>query len=232
MKKIRDATIRSILAELDRNLFTKYGFDCEFNKPNGETVCLTFRENPKFQFVVLQDEKRKVWKTVECPGVTFTDSEQYELKGFPGSIIRIKNWVQRIMEELTNGGEDTSKIFEKIRSNLSKKSEELPHPNDPFDEEMATDWQRILDSVVKQFEELKKENKIQQTDLTVLKKEVKELKESIKSVPKKIWFKAAGNRILSTMEKIADSKLAQSLIESSIKGTIKGFIGEGNLKPE
>jgi len=223
MKILREATTGEIIRDLDRSFFTKHAFETSFNNKNGETARIVFRDNTDFKFVITQSGSGASWKTSECPGVTFTECEEYDIRDFSTCRSRISGWVQRILEEYMVPGKGTEAIFQQMRDNLYKNSEELPEPEKPFNAKESAAWGERLDALIEKFEKLRKDNQIQQGELNTLKREVKDLKEKIESVPKKTWVKAAGNKILDSLEKLANTKVGIGIVE----GTIRALLGGG-----
>ncbi len=104
-----------------------------------------------------------------------------------------------------------------MRDFINKSAEELDNPDQPFNEEEVKEWKQKLDLLLEKFEKLKEENKIHQAELNSLKTEVRNLKEQISRVPKKIWIKSAGYKILNIFEKVANSKIGEKAIEAGLK---------------
>ena len=101
MKKLRKGVVEGILKQLDTILFSKNAFDVSYNDKSGEILKIVFRENPDFKFVVTQPGKRATWKTSECPGDVFTETEEYSIPDFPRCQQRIIPWTNKILEEYT-----------------------------------------------------------------------------------------------------------------------------------
>lgn len=112
-------------------------------------------------------------------------------------------------------------VLQSLRENLEKKSDELPDPDKPFNQEDAKEWKLKLDDIVAKVKQLEKDNKIQKGNLTSLQKEVTDLKNNIGSLPKKTWVRAAGNKILNYFE-----NAAKAGFESLVEATVRGLIGD------
>lgn len=223
MARIREVVIKEIFDELDRTLFTRHGFESSFNRKDGVVVHIVLKERPDFKFIVKETYSGGEWNTTESPGENFIDPESYRIRAFSDCKQRIRYWVQRIIEEFTVSENIASTIFENWRQDLNKTSEGLPNPDIPFDDSESQAWRKKLDKLVGQFEKLRKTDKIQQTELDVLRKEVEMLKESITSIPKKTWIRAAGNKILNILEKLS-TKAGEAITE----GVIKALLGGGS----
>lgn len=223
MARIREVVIKDILGELDRTLFTRHGFDNSFNMKDGVVVHIVFKERPDFKFIVKETYSGGAWNTTESPGVNFIDPENYVIREFSECKQRIRYWAQRIIEEFTVAEKITSTLFDNWRQDLNRASEKLPNPDIPFNDAESQAWRKKLDELVGQFEKLRKTDKIQQKELDALRKEVEMLKESITSIPKKTWMRAAGNNILNILEKVS-TKAGEAITE----GVIKALLGGGS----
>lgn len=222
MNLLRETTIREIMDTLDRSIFTKHGFSAKFNNAKtNDVVRIIFNDNSMFQFII-NEFPRDTWTVTEAPSEKFATGESTTYENFDVCLVRMRYWLSSIVEELSLSKDTPPETFQRMRDNLYKKSEELIDPDKPFDPIEAEMWKVQLDELVAQFEHLQKENEIQQEELNSLKKDVATLKNTIDSLPKRTWVRAAGNTILRTFEKLSNSKLAETLLETTIKGLLTG----------
>ncbi len=219
MKVLRGAAIEQILNMLDRSIFTRHAFDASFNSENGEIIKIVFKEHPEYLFITKQIHDNN-WKTIECPGLTFTDTEESTHPEFSYSKNRIEHWTQRVFEDYAIHGAQSNLGFESLRVFFERGAESLAEPDKPFSEEESIEWKNRLDEMVERFEELRKQNEIQQNELDILKNEVENLKRDVTTLPKKTWVKAMGNRILNILERAVNTKAGQTLIEKTFKAMI------------
>lgn len=218
MNLLRDIAIRQIIAGLDRSVFTKHAFDASFNnEKEGELVRIVFRDKPECYFVIKEVDSIEPFRTIESPGLVFKAEEEHNAKDYAVCLPRIDKWLGRVLEECVVTEKSTVPIFQHMRENLYKNSEELPEPDKPFDEEEALLWRSKLDGLVQQFEELSKQKKIQEHELALLKKDVKDLKDKIGSMSKRTWVRATGNKVLSALERLSNSEAAKTLAQGSVK---------------
>lgn len=224
MEELRQASIKQIIERLDSSFFTQHAFETSFNNRQAdEIVRITFREHPDFKFIIKSDPViDNNWTLTESPGPNFSTPEQSKIERFRDCFTKIDIWISRILEESTSGSSSGPAIFAELRNNLNKMSDELPNPDQPFTQEEATVWIKKLDDLVAEFEHLKEAKKIQQNEINELKKAVQQLKANVENVPKGVWVKAAGNKILNTIEGLSNSQVGQILIEGSIKALLSG----------
>lgn len=229
MSILREKTIQEIMIMLDNSIFTRQAFNASFNNDDGDIVRIEFRDIPEFKFTITSSGPNK-WRVFESPGDTFKDGESVVYEGFYSCTRNIEDWIGRVLEECTFSETGTEAIFEQMRKNLNKYSDNLPEPDKPFDEEDSIIWQQKLDDLVKIIESLQKGKKIQQDKLDAfidvveeLKQDVEKLKSKINTLPKRTWVKAAGNKILDSLVKLANTKAGKAIVE----GTFKGFLGNG-----
>ena len=217
MKSLRDITIREILAILDKSLFTRHAFESTFNSDKDGTVMISFSDHEQYVFRIKESDWGSNWEVTECPGFTFTDEETTKVDSFEDAMERIEGWLQRIVEDLAITGQSPHTDFSSLRESLNQTAESLHEPLTPFSADESSEWKKKLDDLVKKFEKLQEENEIQFAEVNALRKEVASLKEGIETVPKKIWVKSAGNKILNILEKVADSKAGQLLLDKAFK---------------
>ena len=219
MRKLREPAIKQFYAYLDQSLFTRHSFECSFNNQNGETVKIIFKENPEYRFIIKETNNGNTWVVTECPGIVFTDEEENSFPQFSHVQGRVSAWTQRILEDYMIRKEEEDQ-FAPMRKSLEDAAEKLENPETPFNNLEAKDWQERLESLIKQFEKLKEEKKVQQAELNLLKHEVGLLKDQIGVVPKKLWVKSAGNKIINIFEKVANSKAGALVIEHVVKALL------------
>ncbi|MBD3340499.1 MAG: hypothetical protein GF353_15430 [Candidatus Lokiarchaeota archaeon] len=224
METLRTAAQKSVLWNLDQTILTKHAFETSFNNKNGELVRIEFKDNRDFFFVVFQSNSGRKLKTIECPGTAFLSSEEFEITKFHEYRMKLSLWVNRILEEIMVAQKSPKDIFQDMRNNLDENSKRLEEPDKPFNIDEIDEWKKKLDDFFVQFDKLKEENKIQQHELNALRNDINKLKDTIDSLPKKTWIKAAGNKLLNVVERIANTKAGQALANS----TIKALIGDGS----
>ncbi len=222
MKRLRQATIKQIVSLLDNSLFTRHAFEYHFNNDNGDIINIIYKDKPDYFFKIRQNKPGNNFIVTECPGITFTDAETISMPQFSQTQGRIIGWLQRIVEDLAIHTHSEHANFDALRKSINKTADELDEPEKPFSESEAKEWEDKLDKLIEKFERLKDENQIQQAELNTLRREVDNLKSQVNSVPKKVWVKAAGNKIINVFEKIANSKAGQKAIETTVKILLGG----------
>lgn len=63
---------------------------------------------------------------------------------------------------------------------------------------------------------MRKDSAAQQSEVGRLTNEVEALKRTIEQIPKKIWVKAAGYTVLNFLEKAANTKAGQAVVERTV----------------
>lgn len=228
LHELRQTTIAEILAGLDTTLFTKRGFHCEFNKPDGTLVRIVFKERPSFRIEIRQPGYKKdefslslqEWTTLECPGHSFSSEELYTWETYHECQSRISQWSTRLLDEILVHGSQQDDVLEVLRRNLEENADALPEPETPFQGEEALKWKQKLDEVIEHLSQLSAENESRQAEIGELQLELGKLKEQIDAVPKKTWLRAVGNRILTLAE-----GGASAAIKSLAEGAVKALIG-------
>ena len=217
MRTLRQSTTRSILAELDRTIFTKYAFEAKFNTRGESAIDITFRDRNEFKFIAREiSEAPYYWETVECPGVEFLDEQTYKCREFGECRGRIRAWTQRILEEISILPVSEFDQVRQLRDEIVKRSEELENPDEPFDQKESKKWTDKLEEIVKQFEKLREDNEINQAELAKIKNEVEELKSHVTKVPKKVWVRSVGARIFDTFSSRFAGRAGEGLADSLI----------------
>ena len=68
------------------------------------------------------------------------DQQTYSVRDLADAMNRMRNWTQRILEELTVPGPLYPAFVEKIRRELEERSEHLSDPDKPFSEAESKEW--------------------------------------------------------------------------------------------
>ncbi|MDP2983323.1 MAG: hypothetical protein Q8O92_08340 [Candidatus Latescibacter sp.] len=219
---LREQTKKSILDILDESIFTRDGFNCHFNE--GDLILsINFNDNDQFNFQIRQDIFNSKWTVSEKPGDTFYSDEAKSYDTFEKALDRINTWIEHILEELSLSSAENRDNFGILRDRINEQAETLPDPDQPFNKAEAVVWERRLDNLVKQFEQLQKEQKVSQLQVYKLQSEVQKLKEQITNIPKRTWVKSAGLRVLRIIETVAASE-GHELIDKAVRG----LIGDGS----
>lgn len=137
---------------------------------------------------------------------------------FDGCIAHIKTWLSSIRNELRAMHSPIFKELDEMRHAFNNAiNDKIDDPNSLLSKEEISHLKEALDSLYKQFETLQKDNVITKEELSKIKSALQELKKDTEDLPKKPWYRAAGNTILKFSANLISSPAGQKIIEEGTR---------------
>jgi len=233
MALVRPATKARIQSILDESFFTSHGFSVDYeNIDSYSTVILKiiFKADEDYYFKIT-DVKSNVtidtdFCTTEAPGVHLVEEDEFYRNSFDDCLLAISKWIERIVEDYGKAStinEQLENLRASFEDHLRDSTEDL---NENFSESEYEELKIKLDGLAKQLETLQSQLEINDSELEEMKEEIQKLKENIKKYPKGVWYRSAGNKVLSMIGHFIVSDTGRELIG---KGISTLFLGEASL---
>lgn len=219
MGQIRAAIKARIYKALDRSYFTVHDFEVRFPDSEETLVEITFIPKRDFHYVIRRFNGG--FQVISSPGELLS-VEFKEVSLFDHCVDYIPRWCQRILADLRTDFplyDDLEHLYSILEEQINE------HINDQEEhfapEERAAIWAK-LDSLLEKFEELERQNVITAKDLENIKKEMDNMREDLNSFSRGVWYRTAGNRVLSIISRFAKTKHGRSLLSAPVKGLLPG----------
>lgn len=224
MKELPEGAINQLLQQLDQGLVSQHNFELRFNNADGTIASISFRDDPKYYFKILypqsEENQSSTWRTLESPGHYFTTEESYDHRDFATAFSRIQSWVIRLIEDLAVAKNSNHGWIKELRENLEATAKSLPNPKTPFSEAEVEEWKEKFDIMLERLEELEKENSIQRGFVEQLRRQLEQLATKGTEIPKRIWLKTAGHKILDVFEHGAKAGI-KTVVEAAVKAMLE-----------
>lgn len=227
MQTLRLGAMRELEKNLNRGFLTSHSFQMKFNDENGTLVEIVFSDRPTFSFALLHPRSAtndgSSWKTTESPGRHFISSESYDHPQFGQAFSAVYAWVDRIAEEILLEAamkKTDSNLLDELRSRITQTADNLTDPDTPFTEEELDGWSAQLQRLLDRLKELEEQSEIQRGRVDQLSRELENLKKQGTTIPKRIWLKTAGNKILDLLDSASKATL-NALAEGAVKALLE-----------
>jgi len=220
MSQLNNAMMREVRSKLNSSSFTADDFQISFPASGNTLLQLTFIGAPTYSYVVTRQEKYNsdeiAYVVTACPGAHLK-IERFSTSEIPRTIASIPTWCQNLRHDLRLSSPVYDELSELRESLLNQINEHVSDPEKHFTRDEAESLTRRFDEILEQFGELKKKNKITEDELAAVKADLKALKENAQSFPKGVFFRTAGNKILSMICSLAKSPEGKHLLLSTAK---------------
>jgi hypothetical protein len=217
MEKLRPTTKKKIFNLLESSRFSSFNFEVDFDKED-YVAKITYVINPSFYIILIKraHSYNKKYTALEAPGENFLEEESYELENFKDVFERIPKWIERIYQDYI----DSQPIFDEIneiRNSFEEKFKQYENKQEYFNLAEIDEMKSKLDSLVSEIEKLNKLNNQNEIELGSLKQEIVKIKEDLSKLPKGVWFRMAGQKIITFIGKIYNTELGKQIINNSVK---------------
>ncbi|MEM9445810.1 MAG: hypothetical protein AAGA18_10720 [Verrucomicrobiota bacterium] len=213
MSNITQNAVKQIHEALNETDFTTINFEiCLTPEKYGSLVEVTFLDNKNYQFQLSNHYKEEyAYKLTYNPGEVAV-TENVNVLTFSEAVHCLKAWATNIKRELLSSSYAFQEI-EKLKKDFELKlKSKFGKTNPDFTSGEISKIKQSLSAVIKDFEELKKDNKIKTKQLSEIKRELNTLKNNLGLMPKKAWIRSASGKIWSIGTKILSSSVGQNAL--------------------
>ena len=138
---------------------------------------------------------------------------EYTFDDFNDIFSQLSAWCQNIQNELIAYSPVYIQL-EKFKKEFNEKIEScFEDTNLRFSAEEVEYLKAKLDELTDQISEIHRRNELTEDELNSIKKSLDALKESTENIPKKTWYRAAGNKLGNIVSQFFSSKAGQKLLE-------------------
>ncbi len=218
MGQLRQKTLNDIYKLLDQTRLSSFNFDIISPEQKGLLI-ITFKANTNYYYKIDDDHN-----VIFSPGTVRTVETRVTPSGSEliAALRFIPEWVNHLIDEL----EATSKFCDEIATLINKIEQRISdqeiNPEEKFEPEEQADLEAKIEKLAEQFEEFKKHDVLNETELNNIKKELQTLKEDLVLFPRGVWLRSAGQKILDPLKKIIKSKESRNILISIAKKLLLG----------
>ena len=230
---LRAVVKQEIYDLLENTYFGLSNFDVAFNderksiKTEKESFVIfevRFIGDSRFKFVAEKNNSfLKTLSTRESPSLKFITSEKFECKDIEQLCHRLKDWTERLHEELVAYNplaKEVSALREQLEEHLAGLGQEA---NDFFTKDEAAQLEERLSAFSARLDKLAVENDALKDCVAGLKQTVSDLQGAVELLNRGTWLRMAAGRVLSGLKKMAASKGVQDFaIEAAKKLLLPG----------
>lgn len=221
MSELRPSTLQEIDRILDRSYFTKNSFTVTNIPRSSPFLKIVFTPKPKFRFHVYATTDGS-FRSDEAPGEHLASGEDVTRKSFQSVLSAISTWINRIQDDLYSAKsqmDDVDEFVEQFRSRIFA----TPEGEEETSEFSSIEIQELrekLDSL-QQFIEAQAE-KIEASELQIKKfeSEIESIKNDLSVMPKGVWRKVAGNKLLKSVREFLSTSEGRKLVADGFKKLI------------
>ncbi len=217
MKELRAVTVNQIEGRLDRSYFTKHSFAVR-NTPQTEPfLVIEFLPRKDFKFEVHDlGSGEDTYMTRESPGTYLASPEEFFRKDFDKVLLAISSWTERIREDfrvkdLENGEAD--EILEALRAQIFSGAE----AEGDFSKAEVEELRKKLDDLQILVEKHAKKLEANEYQIKEFEKEIQNIKNDLEVMPKSVWHKVAGNKLLKAIGGFLKSGEGRQLLADGVK---------------
>ncbi len=227
MSTLRNSIIKQILDSLLNGEFQLEDFECNF--PDGERTLatITFKAYPNYEFLIIEDYignnlvkamaniqggGKKSLKTVEKPG-EFKNHEETVHENIDDCISRVHYWVQNIRQDLVDLQHVSKTTIDEVIVNFQKQIDDsIENPEEYFDDDEKQKIINKLNTLQERVDDLEKKFDIPEEKSKKIAKAIEKSKSDIEIYPKGIWYKTAGNKIISSLKHALGTKEGREVL--------------------
>jgi hypothetical protein len=211
MPQITNTRIKQVIEALDKSYFTVASFSVNFPDQGNKLVVISFLDNEKFIFNLSVN-----YQDVFTANYTLGDvktTTQVEFEDFDKGFSFIKTWAENIKDELIASNPFYDEL-QNLKDEFNEKlNQHIKDPKQHFSKQETEELNAKLDDLEKKFEQLKEEQVITTQELRAAQKTLEELKNDLTQLPKKTWYRTAGNKIIEIAAKAIKSEQGRKLLE-------------------
>ncbi|EEF57715.1 hypothetical protein [Pedosphaera parvula] len=205
---ITKTALRKIYDSLDASFFSAASF--RIDTPQKEVFArIHYLDNDSYYFLFYEKDGNM---SVQFSPGELKNVHTERIHGLDGCIDKISDWCVYIQRELKTGNPFYDEL-EKVKAEFAEKlNNHFSDATAHFSSEEAAQLHSRFDELLQKFGELKKQNGINEEELRKVKETVATLQRAIEEVPKKTWYRSAGNKLMDLSKKFLQSKQGQQLI--------------------
>lgn len=231
MTILKNSVKSRIISSLGGQNFCREDFTVVFPDNGNTLVNVTFSAKPEYTFRIYESSgvinfanisrNADVTPRTICqmsPG-QYKNVEQKSYDDLDSVIATISHWLGYIKEDLINlKFNDTSTIDEFTQNFQRKIDETIDEPDSYFTEAEANVLKEKLDELKRRIEELEARDEISNNDKKQFDSAINKTKSDLDIYPKGIWYKIAGNKIISLIKAVLKTQEGrQALFEVAKK---------------
>ncbi len=222
MSELRPTTLQEIERVLDRSYFTKHSFTITNTPKTSPFLKIIFTPKPKFRYLVSVASDGS-FTTSEAPGEHLASGEKNSRKTFQSVISALSSWIGRIQDDLYSAKSEQDEIeefVEQFRSKIFATPEGEEEEAANFSSQEIQYLRDKLDSLQKFIEGQAEKIEISEQQIKKFEEEIANIKNDLSYMPKGVWKKVAGNKLLKSVREFLNTSEGRKLIADGFKKLI------------
>lgn len=220
MSELRPTTLREIEQILDHSYFTLSSFSVSNTPQSSPFLKITFLPKPEYRFAVYGGSDTS-FETDEAPGEHLASGEMVSRKSFPGVLDGVRSWVRRIHDDIKsskNQADAVEEYLEQLRSQIFASAGE--DDGDEFSSGEVQELREKLDALKLYVEEQAEKINASEYQIKQFEQEIANIKNDLATMPKGIWRKVAGNKLLKSIKGFVSTPEGRQLIADGLRKLI------------
>lgn len=221
MSELRPTTLQEIERALDRSYFTKHSFTITNTPKASPFLKIVFSPKPKFRYFVSEASDGS-FTTDEAPGEHLASGEKISRKSFQSVISALSSWIGRIQDDLYSAKSEKDEIeefVEQFRSKIFTAAEGEEEAGD-FSSQEIQDLRDRLDSLQEFIESQAAKIEASEQQIKKFEEEIANIKNDLSYMPRGVWKKVAGNKLLKSVREFLNTSEGRKLIADGFKKLI------------
>lgn len=216
MTQLRQATLNKINDVLDHSYFTKDSFTVTNRPDMSPFLTVTFIPSPEFSYDVYASTGKEEFFSREAPGEHMSTSEDFPRKDFSDVISGIVRWTNRIREDFKTRmprSDDADIFLQQLREQIFSGAD----TEGEFSSEEVEELKQKLDALTRLVSEHAEKLEANDYQIRRFESEITEIKNDLGVMPKGVWHKVAGNKLLKSVGTFLKSGEGRQLLADGIK---------------
>lgn len=216
MAQLKPSFIREIRESLDTSKFTINDFELDYPDTGRTLLRITFIHKPSYSFLLTEEYRSEPVYIVKMTPGEFKLQETL-LISLPTVVDEIPKWCEHIRRDLYALAPKVDPL-EQLRQQLHRNLDEIvSSPEEYFNQSELDLVDERFNRLYADIANLKEENTLTKQQLTILKKEIEEFKQSARSYPKGAWARITSNRLVKTAGDIVNSTEGRTFLFQQIR---------------
>jgi outer membrane murein-binding lipoprotein Lpp len=220
MSELRPTTLKEIGRILDHSYFTESSFSVSNTPQSSPFLTITFLPKPEFRYAVYGTSDTS-FETDEAPGEHLASGEMVSRKSFPSVLDGVRAWVRRIHDDIKSSKSQADALeeyMEQLRSQIF--TDTGADDGDEFSLVEIQELRDKLDDLRRYVEEQAEKIQASEYQIKQFEQEIANIKDDLSTMPKGVWKKIAGNKLLKSIKGFLNTSEGRQLITDGLKKLI------------
>lgn len=217
MAQLRDSVINDVLDRLEGTRFGLGAYKVDFPDKGTTLFKITFLPDEKY-FLELSSDRASIW--LRMSPAEFKTSGAVSFDAIDDAVGYIGAWAATVGEELMARARKRVSIDEIVESIDLYINEKVSAADSGFEHQEIETLKARLSSLEERFKEFLDRDEITRQEYQSVKAAIDTASNDVSIYSKKVWYKTAMTKVLSTVKSIVVSKEGRELMLSAAKKTL------------